>query len=244
MYAPLDASNAGCVNAAYDQLPGSCPKPGQDDPAVVRVVANFGKAIAAYTRKLTCGRSRFDAWMEGDEKALNPAEQAGAVLFVSKGCVTCHTGPYLTDDRFHNLGVPGSLIPFTGVMTINDPGAKDGIEALLKDPVNSEGPYSDGHDNRLDELSGNLNALVGAFKTPSLRCVTRRASFMHNAEFRNLLDAIDFFNKGPADSGYVGVAANYARNISNSERDQLIAFLNTLNGDGPDPALTVPLDPQ
>ncbi len=99
-FAALAPTDAGCSELPKDPLHENCTKAGHDDPAVVRVVVNFGKAISAYTRKLGCGRSRFDEWIDGDAKALTADEQAGALLFVGKGaCTLCHSGPYFTDRR-------------------------------------------------------------------------------------------------------------------------------------------------
>lgn len=36
--------------------------------------------------------SRFDAFMQGNAKALSKKEKAGLNLFIDKGCVSCHTG--------------------------------------------------------------------------------------------------------------------------------------------------------
>lgn len=36
--------------------------------------------------------SRFDDFLNGDEKALNNEEKAGLTLFIDKGCTACHTG--------------------------------------------------------------------------------------------------------------------------------------------------------
>jgi cytochrome c peroxidase len=109
-YEPLPVEEAGCTELPADVAHGSCEKPGHDDPAVLEIMANFGKAIQAFTRRLTCGRSRFDDWIDGDAEALTADEQAGAVLFVTKGaCNECHRGPYLTDTWFHGVGL-GSRI--------------------------------------------------------------------------------------------------------------------------------------
>src|SRR5439155_4417856 len=115
-YAALDPTDAGCAQFPADPVHDRCPKPGQDDDDVIRVVVNFGKAVQAFTRKLTCGRGRFDDFMDGDGSALTPDEQTGAAIFAGAGgCTACHSGPYMTDRSLHNLGVAGELVPFTGV---------------------------------------------------------------------------------------------------------------------------------
>lgn len=68
---------------------------------------NIGKAIAAFERTLVTGDSPFDRYMKGDKNALTTQEKRGLILFVSKaGCTQCHNGTNLTDNKFHNVGVP------------------------------------------------------------------------------------------------------------------------------------------
>jgi cytochrome c peroxidase len=60
---------------------------------------------------------------------------------------------------------------------------------------------------------------------------------MHDGQYRTLEDAVRFFVKGGASSGFVGVSENLPRNLSEPEIQQLVAFLRALDGTGPDPAL-------
>ncbi|MEI9941323.1 MAG: cytochrome c peroxidase [Pseudomonadota bacterium] len=235
-YAAVAASDAGCAQLPENVVHGTCIKPGYDDADVTRVVVNMGKAIQAYTRQLSCGQSRFDAWVAGDETALSADEQAGARLFVGKGgCDSCHSGPFLTDHRFHNVGLHPDFVFF--VVPIDDHGAADGLPAMVKDPLNSKGVYSDGYDGRLDHIPTDLSTVVDAFSTPGLRCVSRRPSFMHTGQFRSLEDVVIFFNNGGNPNGYSGRSENFPRGLTADERAQLVAFLNALDGPGPDPSL-------
>ena len=81
-----------------------------DQHTVNRIYANFGKAIAAYERRLVSSAfnpSKFDLFMAGDETAMSPAAIRGARLFVGRaGCAECHRGAMFTDYSFHNIGVP------------------------------------------------------------------------------------------------------------------------------------------
>jgi cytochrome c peroxidase len=231
-YAPLAPADAGCSLMPSDPVKDRCAKPGSDDPDVTRVVVNFGKAVAAYLRRLSCGPSRFDAWMGGDASALNADEAAGAKLFARSGCPRCHAGAYLTDQRFHNVGHAGDLIPFTGVDTRGDVGASAGLAQLREDPLNSGGVYSDGNDHRLDSVPQDLSTLTGAFRTRSLRCLSDRPSFMHDGDFRSLYDVVRFFAKG-GEPGNVGHGELTPLDLTSTERDQLVAFLRALDGPGP-----------
>jgi cytochrome c peroxidase len=53
--------------------------------------------IATYERTLVTP-SRFDAFLNGDDKALNSAEKDGLKTFLGKGCATCHNGVGLGQD--------------------------------------------------------------------------------------------------------------------------------------------------
>jgi cytochrome c peroxidase len=77
-----------------------------EDPAITP--ENVLAALVAYERSLVSPLTRFDHWVAGDEEALLPDELAGFRLFVGRaGCVGCHSGWRFTDDRFHDIGLPG-----------------------------------------------------------------------------------------------------------------------------------------
>jgi len=68
---------------------------------------NIAKAIAAYERTLIASNSPFQHYVNGDKKALSKAAKRGFDLFRNKAqCTACHTPPLLTDNDFHNIGVP------------------------------------------------------------------------------------------------------------------------------------------
>jgi cytochrome c peroxidase len=151
----------------------------------------------------------------------------------------------LTDQRFHNVGLAPQFTFFIG--TFDDPGASVGIAAMLSDPLNAKGRYSDGDDGRDSLVPADLSTLLGAFKTPSLRCVNMRPSFTHTGQYRSLEDLVLFFDKGGHTSGYLGASENLARNLTSEERADIVAFLRALDGDGLDPDLVavpeLPPDP-
>ena len=83
-----------------------------DQKAMVnRILVNWAKAIAAYEYKLTSRESDFDLYVQQgpDSSAIPAAAKRGARLFAGKaGCIDCHSGAQLTDEKFHNVGVPQS----------------------------------------------------------------------------------------------------------------------------------------
>jgi cytochrome c peroxidase len=233
----LDAPAAECNGKPGDEGPFDALAP-EDRDAVTGVVVSAGKALGAYMRRLRCGPSRLDAWLDGDDTALTPAEKRGALLFVGEaGCDDCHGGPMLTDFAFHNVG----LMPATVAVVFiddDDPGAYEGIAAALDDPLSSLGTWSDGNDGRLPSAVD--RTMLGAFKTPSLRCVDMRPAFMHTGQYRTLEEVVSFFAAGGHPVGYPGQSEIEPLELSEHDRADLVAFLHTLTGAGPDPALLVP----
>ncbi len=210
----------------------------QDQDLVTEVVVNVGKAIAAYVAQLRCGPSRFDAWLDGDESALTKAEQNGAALFVGRaGCVSCHSGPLLTDQRFHNVGLKPERVAVV-VHDVNDRGAGEGIPHALQDPLNSHGKFSDGNRSMLPPHVG--PELEGAFRTPTLRCVATQPSFMHTGQYRSLEEVVAFFNDGGHASGYPGSSELKPLGLSPAEQSDLVAFLYSLVGEGAPQELRAP----
>jgi cytochrome c peroxidase len=204
----------------------------EDQDAVTEVVVNLGKALGAYERLLSCGASRFDDWMHGDSNALSFAEQRGAQLFVGKaGCVTCHSGPFLSDQKFHNVGLQPKPVAVV-FLDANDRGAAQGIELALADPLNVSGKFSDGDDGRLPDAV--TPEMEGAFRTPTLRCVAQRPSFFHTGHVKTLEDAVAFFSRGGDHFGYPGKSELSPLALTEDERSDLVAFLRALDGPGPD----------
>ena len=75
-----------------------------EGPITVDQVAD---AIAAFERTVVTTDSKFDRYARGDHQALTALEKEGLEIFNGKGhCTSCHWGPYFSDGRFHNLGVP------------------------------------------------------------------------------------------------------------------------------------------
>lgn len=203
-----------------------------DRDAVNRVFANFGKAIEAFERTLPVAETRFDRFAaaiakgktpEGDA-AFSDVEIDGLKLFIGKGrCINCHNGPRLTDDHFHNTGIP----PADGLP--EDHGRAAGVGLLDADPFNCLGAYSDAGANDCGELKYMLRdseSLERAFKPPSLRGAAKRPPYMHAGQLPTLEAVIDHYSAAPpAPSGHSELEP---ANFTDAEKTALIAFLKTL----------------
>ncbi len=207
-----------------------------DQDLVTRVVINMGKAIAAFERRLDCGPGRFDAWVHGDAAALTAREQAGFDVFVGKaGCVSCHSGPFFSDQEFHNLGLADGTTR-AGIFNGNDRGAALDLVRAASDSLGVTGKYSDGDDGRLPPDVGADHE--GAFRTPTLRCVGGRPSFMHSGLLATLSDVVAFFDRGGDPRGsYVGESVLSPLGLTDQEKADLVSFLKALEGPGPSPDL-------
>ena len=198
-----------------------------DRDAVNLVTANVGKALEAYMRQMVSRDSRLDRFLEGDESALSEAELRGAKVFVAEDrgrCIVCHDGPNLTDNRFHNIGIPDPD---------GDTGRWAGLAQLLADPLNGDGPFSDAQTGKLTGLM-QLDVQIGQFKTPTLRDVTLRAPYGHTGAFATLEEFIEFHDRGGGEPGtFAGEKEATIRPIglSDQEKADLLAFLHALEGE-------------
>ena len=66
---------------------------------------NMAKAIEAFEATLLTPGSRFDAFLQGDEKALAASEKDGLQLFMNKGCAACHGGVNMGGAGYFPFGV-------------------------------------------------------------------------------------------------------------------------------------------
>lgn len=65
----------------------------------------IANALASYVRTILAGNSPYDRYVAGDKSAVSEQAQLGLRLFRGKaGCLTCHVGANLTDEKLHNTG--------------------------------------------------------------------------------------------------------------------------------------------
>lgn len=204
--------------------------------AVDEVFANVGKAIEAYLRRSTTGRSRVDDFLLGDEDALSEREIQGLRVFATAGCLSCHGGPRLSDERFHNLGVPDA----EGAPP--DPGRAEGARALAESPFALGGPHADDPPPDApspDELLAEADdpAALGAFLTPSLRNLVYTAPYGHNGAFATLEEVLQHHLEGGASDGFLGDVDPLLEpvTLSDEELGALLELLVAFEGALPPP---------
>lgn len=205
-----------------------------DRDAVTQVYVNMGKAIAAYERLLRPAASRFDRYVEAVLKADRPEmnaalssdEVAGLRLFIGRAeCIKCHNGPLLTNNDFHNTGVPTrSGLPL-------DTGRAAGVLSLLNDEFNCLSQWSDAGESDCAELRFVVSEgeqLEGAFKPSTLRNIAETAPYMHAGQFATLEEVLLHYNR--ARPSPVGHTELEPLGLTEKEISQMIAFLRTLSG--------------
>ncbi|QOJ35387.1 MAG: c-type cytochrome [Nitrospira sp.] len=72
---------------------------------------------------------------------------------------------------------------------------------------------------------------VGAFKTPTLREVSRTAPYMHDGRFATLEEVVDFYNQGGIKNPHLDNTLIPLELTAEEKRD-VVAFLRSLNGEG------------
>lgn len=140
---------------------------------------DISNAIAAFVAfEWRSDDSLFDAALRG-EKPLPPDARVGAALFYGPaGCAGCHSGPFLTDQKFHAMGAPQL-----------GPGKAERFEAHSRD----EGRF---------RVTGHP-ADRFAFRTPSLRNVLQTGPWGHAGSHRSLAAFVaDHAERGAALAHY------------------------------------------
>jgi cytochrome c peroxidase len=244
LFGPMPAALAADA-ADAGRFPAECkPKKAPEDPdgaweamdpadqeAINQIMANCGKSIAAYERLLVSFDAPFDQFVAGDDAAISASAKRGLKLFVGKaGCVDCHEGPTFSDNDFHVTGVAqvGPNVPET------DEGRFKDIGSVLKHQFNTASAYSDDPAAGQEKL-GSLTATdddLGAFRTKALRNVANSAPYFHTGELATLADVVDFYDRGGEDTGFMGTkdARLVPLNLTSQEREDLVAFLESITG--------------
>jgi cytochrome c peroxidase len=120
-------------------------------------------AIAEFERSLITPGARFDRYLEGDTKAVTPAELKGYQLFKTYGCIACHQG----------VNVGGNLYQRLGVLYGNGEGG-----AITQSP-----------DVGRMAVTGKPEDFL-VFKVPGLRNVALTAPYFHDGSVATLEQAV------------------------------------------------------
>ncbi|MCL6285210.1 methylamine utilization protein MauG [Ruegeria sp. 2012CJ41-6] len=133
-----------------------------DRPEQVTIV-EIANALAAFMAvEWRSIDSPFDAYLRGETSALTRTQKRGMDLFYGKAsCATCHSGPLLSDQKFHALGLP----PF-------GPGRTRRFDPYARDVGRM------GESDQLDDAY--------RFRTPMLRNVALTGPYGHNGAFPTL----------------------------------------------------------
>lgn len=182
-------------------------KAGKADPWKIQ------HALASYIRSLSPFISRFDRYMQGDQKQLSTDEKQGFNLFMGKAkCGSCHFAPLFN-------GTPAPLFNKSEAEVLGVPATTDTIKPQLDRDLGRYALY-------------NYPQYKHAFKTSTLRNITKTAPYMHNGVYKTLEEVMDFYNRGGGAGMGIEVdnqtlTANKL-NLSKTEIKQIIAFLGAL----------------
>jgi len=178
-------------------------------------------AIAAFERTLISRNAPLDRYLNGNMEALSPEARTGFAIFTGKGkCAVCHYGVNLIDDKFHALNVPE-----------HPEFQSDPRVAATRRFVAKLNHYEDFRN--LQEDPGRYLITKDkkdwrAFKTPTLRDISKTGPYMHNGVLENLEDVIDFFDRG----GGPGNTAIKQLHLTGAEKRALKVFMvESLSGD-------------
>jgi cytochrome c peroxidase len=118
----------------------------------------IARAIATYERTVVSGRAPFDAWIEGDEKAISENAKRGFMLFNTKAeCNKCHSGWKFTDDSFHDIGLKSADIG-RGKFLEGIPKAMHAFKTPGLREITRRGPYMhNGSMTTLEEVMEHYN---------------------------------------------------------------------------------------
>ena len=139
--------------AAFDHI---------DAPEQVTIV-EIANALAAFIgTEWQNHDSPFDKYLAGDASVLSPEAKRGMDLFYGEaGCAVCHSGPLMSDQGFHALGLPAF-----------GPGKTRRFDPQPRDVGRM------GESDRLEDAY--------RFRTPMLRNVALTAPYGHNGAYPTL----------------------------------------------------------
>lgn len=210
-----------------------------DQKTINRIFTNVAKTISAYELQLVSLDSPFDTFVEGlreedeaKQQAISPSAQRGLKLFLNEAqCSACHHNELLSAHTFHNLGLAKAD-------WIDEPdlGRYSGVEALINDPFNALGEYSDDRSGGAAvRTSGarQTDEQKGQFRVAMLRNIALTPPYMHAGQFETLEDVVSFYSEldqepsvGTRDREFNVIG------LSDDKIADLVAFMESLTGKG------------
>ena len=171
-------------------------------------------AIAAFERTLISANAPLDRYLEGNGKALSEDAKKGLTIFREKGkCSECHDGADLADDKFYALNVPENP------KLLDEPMVTATMRFVAK--VYHYEDYRNLKEDPGRYLISKDRKDWKAFRTPTLREISRTAPYMHNGVFSSLEEVINFFDHG----GGKGNTLLKPLGLSQEEKRYLKTFL-------------------
>lgn len=179
-------------------------------------IDRIAEAIASYESTRMSGNSAYDRFDNGEQGALNEKQKKGREVFFSKAlCSQCHLGWNFTDSQFHNLG-----IGWDASKLAKSPKA-------AKPPADPKTAFADIGRSKIS----NKEEDTGAFKTPTLRDVSKHAPYMHDGSLKTLKEVVEHYNKGGNPNPWLSKKV-FPLKLTSEEVDQVVAFMEALDGTG------------
>ena len=171
-------------------------------------------ALASFQRTLYSKNAPIDRYLRGNKGALSNKAKKGFAVFTGKGkCTGCHHGVSLSDHRFYALHVP------------DNPALKDDPRVIATARFVAKVYHYEDYLNLREDPGRYLITKKKedwkAFRTPTLREISRTAPYMHNGVFETLDEVIEFFNNG----GGKGNRFLKPLKLTATEKEELKAFL-------------------
>jgi cytochrome c peroxidase len=164
------------------------------------------KAIADYERTRMSGNSPWDQWRAGDQDAVSEDVKKGHRLFF---------GNAFCNNCHKGANFTDSDFHNLGV------GWNPETETFA-----DEGRY----------VVTKEESDKGAFKTPSIRDVSKRAPYMHDGSVKTLREVVELYSKGGIPNPYLDrkIDRRFAERLDLSEQqiNQLVSFMEALDGEG------------
>ncbi len=194
-----------------------------EKPTIEKALA----AISTFERTVVSDDSPFVHYMRGDSAALSEQQLRGNAFFEGKANrVACHSGPLMTDQKFHNIGVP------TNPAFETDPQHQIAMRERMISKGVEEDVYLEFDRDPGHFLDTMKDEDLGKFRTPPLRYFAYSAPYMHNGAFFTLEEVVDFYDRGGDDDPF-GTKSRDIKTLglTAEEKADLVAFPLSLSGE-------------